>query len=123
MTPRNSEPTFNEALVSRPSSAWHKWALLATDEISNTEPLAAFLGDRTAQSVHGRGREKYAAYFQDGTLGRVLSTMNPEWPARMAAEQHGALIPTGKPDIVLRNGTNAAVVIKTEYLPAPKVED
>ena len=69
MTPRNSEPTFNEALC------------------------------------------------------RVLWTMNPEWPARMAAEQHGALLPTGKPDIVLRNGTNAAVVIESEYLPAATVED
>ena len=69
MTPRNSEPTFNEALC------------------------------------------------------RVLWTMNPEWRARLAAEQHGALIPTGKPDIILRNGTNAAVVIESEYLPATTVED
>ena len=69
MTPRNSEPTFNEALC------------------------------------------------------RVLWTMNPGWPTRMAAEQEGALIPRGKPDIILRNGTNAAVVIESEYLPASSVED
>ena len=42
MTPRNSEPTFNEALC------------------------------------------------------RVLWTMNPDWPTRMAAEQEGALIPRRK---------------------------
>ena len=66
---RQRLPGRGDQLVSRPSSAWHKWALLATDEISNTEPVAALLGDRTAQSVRGRGREKYAAYFQDGTLG------------------------------------------------------
>ena len=69
MTPRNSEPTFNEALC------------------------------------------------------RVLWTMNPDWPTRMAAEQEGALIPRGKPDIILRNGTNAAVLIESEYLPATTVED
>ena len=69
MTPRNSEPTFNEALC------------------------------------------------------RVLWTMNPGWRTRMAAEQEGALIPRGKPDIVLHNGTNAAVVIESEYLPAASVED
>ena len=68
MTPRNSEPTFNEALC------------------------------------------------------RVLWKMNPDWPRRMAAEQEGALIPRGKPDIILRNGTSAAVVIESEYLPASTVE-
>ena len=41
----------------------------------------------------------------------------------MAAEQEGALIPRGKPDIILRNGTNAAVLIESEYLPAITVED
>ena len=69
MTPRNSEPTFNEALC------------------------------------------------------RVLWTMHPQWPTKMAAEQEGALRPRGKPDIVLRNGTNAVVVIESEYLPASTVEE
>ena len=68
MTPRNSEPTFNEALC------------------------------------------------------RVLWRMNPEWPERMAAEQHGALLDAGKPDIIVRNGTTAPVIIESEYQPAATVE-
>ena len=32
--------------MSSPSNAWHKWALLPTDEISNTEPVAPVLVDR-----------------------------------------------------------------------------
>ena len=62
-------------LVSSLSSALHKWAFLATDEISNTEPVAPVLVDRTAQSVRGRARENYAAYFRDGTLVLRHGTM------------------------------------------------
>ena len=54
--------------MSSPASAWRKLALLPTDEISNTEPVASVRADRTAQSVRGRERENYAAYFRDATL-------------------------------------------------------
>ena len=55
-------------LVSSPSNAWHKWALLPTDEISNTEPVAPVVGNRMAYSVRSTERESCASYFRDGTL-------------------------------------------------------
>ena len=62
-------------LMSSPSNAWHKWALLPTDEISNTEPVAPVVGNRMAYSVRRTERENCALYFRDGTLtarGRSL---------------------------------------------------
>ena len=47
---------FSSLPVSSPSNAWHKGALLPTDEISDTEPVPPVLVDRTAQSVRGRAR-------------------------------------------------------------------
>ena len=59
--------------MSSPSNAWHKWALLPTDEISNTESVAPVVGNRMAYSVHSTERENCSSYFRDGTLASELA--------------------------------------------------
>ena len=59
--------------MSSPSNAWHKWALLPTDEISNTEPVAPVVGNRMAYSVRSTERENCASYFRDGTLAAGIT--------------------------------------------------
>ena len=85
--------TDERSLVSSPSSAWHKWAFLATDVISDTEPVAPVLVDRTAQSVRGRARESYAAYLRDATLVWRPANACQNWQASSKGGCHAGRIP------------------------------